>query len=111
MIDKGAVVSGFVYCNGETELKGTINGAIYTQSFYLKTASSAYQNHLLNAEILNQLPEEFIPIPLLEVSNQIKIVIHSRLQIKSSNFRFLTNFAYVKKMLGMCGFKTYFKTC
>ena len=74
MIDKGAVVNGFVYCNGETELKGKINGSIYTQSFYLKTASSAYQNHLLNAEILNQLPEEFIPIPLLEVSNQIKIV-------------------------------------
>lgn len=73
-IKKDAIINGFVYCVGETQLNGTINGSIYTQSFYLKTASSAYQNHLLNAQILNQLPEEFIPIPLLEESNQIKII-------------------------------------
>jgi len=73
-ISDQSIVNGFVYCNGQTELKGTVNGSIYTQSFYLKTASSAYQNHLLNAQILNNLPKEFIPIPLLEMSDQIKIV-------------------------------------
>jgi len=74
LINNKAVIHGLVYCNGETELKGKVNGTLYTQSFYLKTASSAYQNHLLNAEITNELPISFIPIPLLEESNQIKII-------------------------------------
>ena len=74
LIEKESVVHGLVFSQGQTELKGRVNGSIFTQSFYLKTASSVYQNHLLNAEITNQLPKEFIPIPLLESSNKIKII-------------------------------------
>lgn len=73
-ISEHAVVNGLVYCAGQTELKGKVNGSIYTQNFNLNTASSSYQNYLLNAEILNELPEYFIPAPLLEMSNQIKII-------------------------------------
>lgn len=73
-IQKNAILNGLVYCNGETELKGEINGSLYTQSFYLKTASSGYQNHLLDAKITNNLPKEFIPISLLEESNKVKII-------------------------------------
>ncbi len=73
-IEENTIVNGFVYCNGETQLKGKINGSIYTQAFFLETKASSYQNHLLDAEIKNDLPEEFIPIPLLEESNKMKII-------------------------------------
>ncbi|MGV6862294.1 MAG: hypothetical protein ACWA41_11010 [Putridiphycobacter sp.] len=71
---ENSVVNGLVYCDGQTELKGKVNGSIYTQSFNLNTASSSYQNYLLNAEIINELPEDFIPAPILEMSNHIKII-------------------------------------
>jgi len=73
-VEEESIINGFVYCDGQTELKGTINGSLYTKSFYLKTASSAYQNHLLNAKISDNLPDEFISIPLLEQSNRIKTI-------------------------------------
>lgn len=73
-IKENSIINGFVYCDGQTELKGEIKGSLYTKSFYLKTASSAYQNHLLNATISNNLPVDFIPIPLLNESDNIKTI-------------------------------------
>jgi len=73
-IEEKSILNGFVYCDGQTQLKGEVNGSLYTKSFYLKTASSAYQNHLLNAKVSNNLPEEFVSIPLLEQSNRIKTI-------------------------------------
>ncbi len=71
-IDENSVLNGFAYCDGQTQLKGEINGSLYTTSFYLKTASSAYHNHLLNAKLSNNLPIEFVSIPLLEQSTKIR---------------------------------------
>jgi len=73
-IEEKSILNGLVYCDGQTQLKGEVNGSLYTKSFYLKTASSAYQNHLLNAKISNNLPDEFISIPLLEETNIIKTI-------------------------------------
>ena len=69
-IQKGAAIFGLAYCNGKTQVKGKINGHLFTKKFYLKTASSSYENHLLNAEIYNDLPEAFVLIPLLDEFNK-----------------------------------------
>ena len=65
-IAKEAEIDGLVYCQGRTQLNGTVKGSLYTQKFFLETPSSKYENHLLNGKILNGLPEEFVFIALLE---------------------------------------------
>ncbi|MCG8577757.1 MAG: hypothetical protein MI810_22945 [Flavobacteriales bacterium] len=69
-IAKEAEIDGLVYCQGKTELKGTVNGSLYTQKFYLKTQSSSYENHILNGQVLDQLPAEFIYVDLLRNENE-----------------------------------------
>ncbi|MEO9545733.1 MAG: hypothetical protein ABJG68_15735 [Crocinitomicaceae bacterium] len=70
-IAKEAKVDGLVYCQGKTQLKGTVNGNLYTEKFYLETPSSKYENHLLDAKILNDLPEDFVYISLFENQNPL----------------------------------------
>jgi hypothetical protein len=56
-----ALVAGFVYNQGETELQGKIAGHIYTQQFALHAGGGQYTNHLLDATISTKLlPKEFI---------------------------------------------------
>lgn len=50
-IDKGVEIEGQVYTTGNFENKGKVHGNVYCKRFYLKTSSSSYGNHLLNAEI------------------------------------------------------------
>ena len=58
-------VVGTIYCNGSTQLKGTVTGSVYTNKIHLKTASSNYENIILNATIdNNSLPKNFIELPL-----------------------------------------------
>lgn len=45
-IEKKALVVGDVYCYGGTELKGKIIGSLFTDSFYLKTDASSYENYI-----------------------------------------------------------------
>lgn len=64
-IEKNAIVMGDVYCYGKTQLKGKVIGTVYTDRFYLKTASSIYENYIINGEINREaLPEDFIGLPL-----------------------------------------------
>lgn len=70
-IAKEAAIDGFVYCRGKTQHRGIVNGHLYTDKFYLKTASSTYENHLLDAQILNRLPEDFIYINLLKSTTKL----------------------------------------
>lgn len=70
-VAKESQVDGLVYCQGKTQLKGTVNGSLYTQKFYLETPSSKYENHLLDAQILDDLPQGFIYISLFETNNPL----------------------------------------
>lgn len=66
-IDKGAKVSGQVYCPGFVELNGEVIGSLYCKTFYLKTARGRYYNHLLNTRIdYSSLSEYFSGIDLLK---------------------------------------------
>jgi cytoskeletal protein CcmA (bactofilin family) len=65
-IDKKVVVTGQVYVDGGIDLKGEIRGSLIAKKFVLKTPSSVYENHLLNATIdITQLPKLFAGIDLL----------------------------------------------
>jgi len=67
LIGKKVVITGLVYANGSVEHKGTINGTLYCQHFFLKTPYSTYSNHLLNASIdRTKLPEYFISSLLIK---------------------------------------------
>ena len=60
LIEDSATITGQVFCKGNIELKGTINGSVYCNGFNLRTASSFYENHLLNATInFKKLPKTF----------------------------------------------------
>ncbi len=55
------LVAGLVYNTGETELKGSVIGHVYTSSFDLQAGGGKYGNYLLDATISSkQLPNEFI---------------------------------------------------
>lgn len=72
-IDVNANIIGDVYCFGKTQLKGTIIGTLFTDSFYLETSSAKYDNFILHGNIdAFGLPENFIRIPLFENSELLK---------------------------------------
>ena len=70
-VSKESAIDGFVYCKGKIQLEGTVNGHLYTDKFYLKTKASTYENHLVDAQILDQLPTDFVYINLLKGTNQL----------------------------------------
>lgn len=75
LISEEAVIFGQVYSNGYVDLKGTINGSLMCDNIMLSTASSVYENHLLNAVIdVSKLPEHYTGINLVEESTVKKIV-------------------------------------
>ena len=60
-IEKDAKVIGQVYVDALVELSGQVLGNVTCRKFYLKTASSIYENHLFNAEIDNsKLPQDYV---------------------------------------------------
>ncbi len=69
-IAKKAEIHGLAYSNGSVQLKGEVNGSLATKKFFLKTASSVYENHLFNASITNHLPDNFCVVPLFQNNYQ-----------------------------------------
>jgi len=70
-IDKSALIEGQVYSSDLIELKGTIHGSLACQKFILRTPSSVYENHLLNAVIdPKKLSKHFVGVNLLASSSQ-----------------------------------------
>jgi hypothetical protein len=50
-LDKGAILKGQLYVDGFADIKGEVDGMVWCNKFLLKTASSIYENHLLDAVI------------------------------------------------------------
>jgi hypothetical protein len=55
-------------------LQGEIAGALYTEKFFLKTASSYYENHLFNVEINAFKRSPYLSTALLDKSRSLKII-------------------------------------
>jgi len=73
LIDEKALIVGEVYCKGNTQLKGDIEGTLFTNNFFLKTQTSTYDNYIFNGSIYrNKLPENFANIPLFINQNDTK---------------------------------------
>jgi len=50
-IEKGATLSGILYCAGYLELQGTACGSVLTDHFLMRSPATTYENHLLDAVI------------------------------------------------------------
>ncbi len=67
MIKEGATIIGNIYCYGKTQFEGNLIGSIYTDKFNLQTASSNYENIILNGSInRDSLSDNFIELPLFK---------------------------------------------
>ncbi len=51
IFQENSLVNGSVYCAGKVNLKGSIRGQLFCNGFILKTYSSIYENHLMNAKM------------------------------------------------------------
>lgn len=66
-----SVYNGAIYTENSTQLRGLLNGKIYTKNFHLNTSSSKLNNYLINTQINPKgLPKQFIDIPLFNSKNQ-----------------------------------------
>ncbi len=65
LLEENAVIVGEVYCERNFELKGTVNGMVYTDSFIATQFGSVYINHIFNGRIIaNELPEQYCGLQL-----------------------------------------------
>jgi hypothetical protein len=72
---EGSLLEGQLYADGFAELQGTVYGSIACNKFTLKTASSVYENHLLNATIDNsKLSASFVGSALIFSENEKSII-------------------------------------
>jgi hypothetical protein len=47
-------INGYVYCQGNIELMGTVTGAIYTNLFLSREFGSVFMNHIFNGRVLGR---------------------------------------------------------
>ncbi len=63
-INELAKLRGQVYCQGNTQLSGTVFGSVYTQKFVTRGFGSVYVNHIFSGKILaNELNPKFCGLP------------------------------------------------
>ena len=64
-VGKESEITGQLYSSELLELKGKVVGGVYCKKMFLKTASSVYENHLMDAVIDREaLSEYFVGVPL-----------------------------------------------
>ena len=75
MLNKNSIVNGEIYCNSFIDLKGSVFGSVVCSKFILRTPSSVYENHLLNATIdYSRLNPDFIAASLINNHGNKRIV-------------------------------------
>jgi len=66
-VGKESKITGQIYASELLELKGEVHGSVFCKNFLLKTPSSVYENHLIDATInRKELSEYFVGVPLTE---------------------------------------------
>lgn len=69
-INEDVIINGTVYCAGKVNHKGTIKGQLFCKGFVLRTHSSVYENHLLNADLNSTLLSPYYSGSLYDSGNQ-----------------------------------------
>lgn len=65
ILTKNTTIEGFVYCEQQLELLGSIHGSLYTSGFITKQFGSVYQNHIYNGTISStELLNEYVGFPI-----------------------------------------------
>lgn len=65
-IESGSTIFGQVYSNKYTEIKGTINGSLYTNKLIVRTPSAIYENTLMDATIdISKLSQNYVGVDIL----------------------------------------------
>ena len=60
-LQEASVLIGELYCNQNTELKGTVYGTVFAKNFIANQFGSIYLNHIYNGKInVHQLPKEYV---------------------------------------------------
>lgn len=73
-----ALVAGFVYNQGSTQVIGKVIGHLYTRQFHLKSGGGGYTNHLLDATISSALlPKDFIYPNWIKSDEKLKPILLS----------------------------------
>ena len=76
-VDEKALVYGQLYSDGFAEIKGTVHGHVTCDNFRLRTPSSTYDNHLLNATIdFSKLSTTFVGSALLPSVKEKKVILN-----------------------------------
>ena len=76
-VDEKALVYGQLYSDGFAEIKGTVHGHVTCGHFRLRTPSSTYDNHLLNATIdFSKLSTKFVGSALLPSVKEKKVILN-----------------------------------
>lgn len=74
-IEKDSEITGQVYSSELLELKGKVIGGVFCNKLLLKTPSSVYENHLMDATInRKELSAYFVGIPLTEVLTNQRVI-------------------------------------
>ncbi|MDO6758566.1 hypothetical protein Q4566_00020 [Tamlana sp. 2_MG-2023] len=70
-IEENVEIVGDVYCSGEIALEGSVIGTVYTNSFYLRTDASIYDNYIMDGVIdKKNLPDNFLKVSLFNNINK-----------------------------------------
>lgn len=71
-----ALVAGFVFNQGSSQIQGKLIGSIYTSQIHLKTKTQEYKNHLLDATISSALlPKKFVYPNWLKSDEQLNPIL------------------------------------
>ena len=74
-IGKKSKITGQVYSSELLELKGDVIGGVFCKKLMLRTPSSVYENHLMDAVInRSELSEYFVGVPLTETIENQKVI-------------------------------------
>ncbi|MDF2456905.1 MAG: hypothetical protein K0R51_2898 [Cytophagaceae bacterium] len=74
-VEKDATLQGQLYADGYADIKGKVLGSVYCNKFVLKTPSSVYENHLLDAVIdYPKLSSHYIGSGLISSAKQKGII-------------------------------------
>jgi hypothetical protein len=66
-VDTDAIIMGDVFCYGVVDLRGSIYGSAYINSFQHKTETTSIDNLIVDARIISDsIPEHYMRLPLLE---------------------------------------------
>lgn len=72
ILEEIATIVGEVYCERNFELKGTVKGMVYTDSFVATQFGSVYINHIFNGRIIaTELPEEYCGLQLPKTKTNV----------------------------------------